>query len=119
MRISFFIAVLTMPLLFAIAPATAAAQQQTNTVAAPSNVTPAQVKSAVKQALMSVNLTMEQKRSIRKMVQGYEQQTAGADDATKKSAQKALLKNIYGELSPAQQSQFKASIKQSLGADIQ
>lgn len=119
MRISSFIAALAVPVLLSTLPIAAVAQQQTNTTAQPAKFTPDQVKSAVKQALTSVGLTMEQKRSIRKMVQGYEQQTSGADDTTKQAAQKTLLKNIYGQLTPAQQTKFKASIKQSLGADVE
>jgi hypothetical protein len=119
MRISSLIAAFAIPMLLATFPIAAAAQQQTNTMAQPAKFTPDQVKSAVKQALMSVGLTMQQKRSIRGMVQGYEQQTANADDATKQAAQKTLLKNIYGQLTPDQQTKFKASIKQSLGADVE
>lgn len=119
MKIRSLIAALALPLVVGTFPIAAAAQQQSSTMAQPSKFTPDQVKSAVKNALMSVGLSRTQKRSIAKMVQGYESQTASADDATKKSAQEALLKNIYGELTPAQQTQFKASIKQSLGADIQ
>jgi hypothetical protein len=119
MRISPFIAALTLPLLLGSFQIAAVAQQQTNSMAQPSKVTPAQVKDAVKQALMSVGLTRQQKLEIRKMVQSYEQQTTNADDATKQAAQKTLLENIYGKLTPAQQTQFKASIKQSLGTDIQ
>lgn len=119
MRVSSFIAALAIPLLVGALPIAAVAQQQTNTMAQPSKFTPAQVKDAVKQALMSVGLTRHQKLEIKKMVQGYEQQTANADDATKQAAQKTLLKNIYGQLTPTQQTQFKASIKQSLGTDVQ
>lgn len=119
MRISPLVLMLTFSLLSGANPAAAVAQQQTNTMAQPAKFTPAQVKDAVKQALMSVNLSMAQKREIRKMVQSYEQQTANADDATKQAAQKALLQNIYAQLSPSQQTQFKASIKQSLGVDMQ
>lgn len=120
MRIARLTALLTIPLLLAALPIITVAQQQGNTMAQPAAgaVSPEQVKSAVKQALMSVDLTMPQKREIAKMVKSYESQTANADDATKQSAQKALLKNIYGTLTPDQQTKFKASIKQSLGADV-
>lgn len=117
MRIVRLTVLLAIPLLFASVPTIIAAQQQGTMQS--SSFTPAQVKSAVKQALMSVNLSMHQKRQIREMVQSYDQQTANADDATKKAAQKTLLKNIYEQLTPAQQTQFKASIKQSLGANMQ
>lgn len=114
------IALIALPAMLIVAPVTAVAQQPQQSpasqAAAPS---PSQVKAAVKNALMSVGLTREQKRNIAGMVRSYESQTANADDATKKDAQKTLLKNIYNSLTPAQQTQFKASIKQSLQTDIQ
>ena len=119
MRIFRLAAMFAMALAFGTVPVTGVAQQQTNTTTQPAKPTPDQVKSAVKQALMSVGLTMPQKRQIRQMVQSYDQQTANADDATKQAAQKTLLQNIYGQLTPTQQTQFKASIKQSLGVDMQ
>lgn len=125
MRFSRLIAAALTPLIVVLVSTGAPAQQPSGAVAqaaapapaAASSPTPAQVKSAVKTALMSVDLTLPQKRQIRTMVQNYEAQTANADGPTKKAAQKALLENIYGILTPAQQTQFKASIKQSLGAD--
>jgi Spy/CpxP family protein refolding chaperone len=50
------------------------------------------------------------------MVQNYKSQTANADAATKKSAQEALLKQIYGVLTPDQQTKFKASLKASMAS---
>jgi hypothetical protein len=50
------------------------------------------------------------------MLEQYQQQTANADAATKKSAQQQLLKNIYGVMTPDQQAKFKASLKSSLGS---
>jgi len=95
------------------------AQAHTATVAQASQTqtqpSPDEVKAAIKKGLQSANLTMPQKRQVRGMVQNYESQTAGADDATKKAAAQTLLKNIYGILTPQQQSTFKASMKQSLG----
>lgn len=124
MRFSRLVAAAVTPLIVAVLSTGAPAQQPRDLVAqaaapaAASSPTPAQVKSAVKTALMSVDLTLPQKRQIRTMVQNYESQTANADAATKKTAQKTLLESIYGILTPAQQTQFKASIKQSLGADM-
>jgi hypothetical protein len=77
---------------------------------------PTQVQTAVRSALQSAQLTPQQKLKIRPMVQQYQQQTAGADAATKKSAQEQLLKGIYGVMTPDQQAKFKASLKSSLGS---
>ena len=96
----------------------AVAAAQPAAIAQASQYTPDQVKAAVKTALMSVGLTRHQKLQIKSMLQHYESQTANADGATKQAAQKSLLKNIYGVLTPEQQTQFEASIKQSLGADM-
>jgi hypothetical protein len=104
MRFSRLIAGLMLPLALAF-PAGVLAQ------AAPS---PAQMQAAVKSSLQSVGLTMAQKRQILPMVQNYKSQTENADAATKKSAQEALLKNIYGVLTPDQQTKFKASMKAQL-----
>jgi Spy/CpxP family protein refolding chaperone len=109
MRISRLIACLALPLVLA-APAAALAQQSSG---APN---PAAVQSAVKNALQSVNLTPHQKMQIAPMVQNYKSQTANADAATKKSAQEALLKQIYGVLTPDQQTKFKASLKASMAS---
>ena len=119
MLVSRLIAAAAMPLMLSYLPISVTAQQQIQNVAQATAPSPDQVKSAVKQALMSVGLTRRQKLEVKSMVQNYESQTANADDATKQTAQKTLLKNIYGILTPAQQTQFKASIKQSLGADVQ
>ena len=59
---------------------------------------------------------MRQKMRLKPMVQEYQQQTAGADAATEKSAQEALLKKIYGVLTPDQQAKFKASLKASMAS---
>jgi hypothetical protein len=105
MRLSRLIAGLMLPLALAL-PGAALAQ-----AAAPS---PAQMQAAVKSSLQSVGLTMQQKRQILPMVQNYKSSTENADAATKKTAQEALLKNIYGVLTPDQQAKFKASMKAQL-----
>jgi hypothetical protein len=107
-----------LPVIAMLTPLTIAARQN-SVIAQAAKPTPAQVKSAVKSALMSVNLTPRQKREIKSMVENYQTQTANADDATKQADAKALIKNIYGALTPDQQGQFKASIKQSLGMDVE
>jgi hypothetical protein len=81
--------------------------------AAPSS---SQVQTAVHSALQAADLTMHQKMQIKPMIEQYQQQTANADDATKKSAKQQLLKSIYGVMTPDQQAKFKASLKSSLGA---
>jgi hypothetical protein len=88
-----------------VAPTVAFAQQS-----------PSQVQTAVRNALQSAQLTTQQKLKIRPMIQHYQQQTANADAATKKSAQEQLLKSIYGVMTPDQQAKFKASLKSSLGS---
>jgi hypothetical protein len=109
MRISRLIAGLALPLALAVPGAVLA---QSGAMASSSN--PAAVQSAVKSALQSVNLTPQQKLKIAPMIQNYKTQTAGADAATKKTAQENLLKNIYGVMTPDQQTKFKASLKSSL-----
>lgn len=59
---------------------------------------------------------MRQKMQIKPMIEHYQSQTSGADAAQKKSAQEQLLKSIYGVMTPAQQTQFKNSLKSSLGS---
>ncbi|MBV8372185.1 MAG: hypothetical protein JOY69_02905 [Candidatus Eremiobacteraeota bacterium] len=101
------------------APTAASAQPAaTVTVAQATSANPQQVQAAVKKALESANLTVRQKLQIKPMVEEYQSQTANADAATKKSAQEALLKKIYGVLTPAQQTQFKASLKASLSSSM-
>ena len=119
MRIHRLLVLAIVPVLAALAPLTVTASQNYIIAQAAAQPTPDQVKTAVKNALMSCNLTIKQKREIKPMVENFKTQTANADDATKKTAAKALLKNIYGVLTPDQQTQFKASIKQSLGTDIE
>jgi hypothetical protein len=75
-----------------------------------------QVQTAVKNALQAAQLTPHQKLQIKPMLEQYQQQTANADAATKKSAKEQLLKNIYGVMTPDQQAKFKASLKASLGS---
>jgi Spy/CpxP family protein refolding chaperone len=100
-----------------VAPAGAvAAQSSAATVAQASNMSPAQVQAAVKTALQASDLTLHQKMQIKPMVQQYQQQTANADAATKKSAQEQLLKSIYGVMTPDQQAKFKASLKASMAS---
>jgi hypothetical protein len=120
----------TIPLMLTILPFTAPAQLQAAPVAqasapaqgsAPAQTTTptqAEVQAAVKKALQSVDLTMPQMRQIRPMIANYKSQTANADAATKKAAKEKLLEGIYGVLTPAQQAQFKASLKQSLGGSL-
>jgi hypothetical protein len=98
-----------------VAPLAVSAQQQAPTIAQATAPTSADVKTAVKNALAGVNLTPQQKREIAPMVRNYESQTANADAATTKAAKENLLKNIYGVLTPTQQTQFKASMKAQLG----
>jgi Spy/CpxP family protein refolding chaperone len=98
------------------APGAVFAAQSATMYAQASSMSPAQVQAAVKSALQSVNLTPRQKLQIKPMVEEYQSQTAGADAATKKSAQEALIKKIYGILTPDQQTKFKASLKASMGA---
>jgi Spy/CpxP family protein refolding chaperone len=85
-------------------------------VAQASTMTQTEAKDAVKTALKSVDLTPHQKLQIKPMIQNYEAQSANADPATKQAEQKALIKQIYGVLTPAQQVQFKASLKNSMAA---
>jgi len=118
MRTRRFFALAIVPIFMLLAPVSTIAAQSV-TVAQAAQPTPDEVKAAVKNALMSVGLSMRQKREIHSMVQSYQAQTATADSATKQADAKALLKNIYGVLTPDQQTQFKASIKQSLSMDIQ
>ena len=102
----FFQAIACLALACAIAtPSVAFAQQS-----------PSQVQTAVRNAIQAAQLTPQQKLKIRPMLEQYQQQTANADAATKKSAQQQLLKNIYGVMTPDQQSKFKASLKSSLGS---
>lgn len=77
---------------------------------------PSQVQTAVRNAIQAAQLTPQQKLKIRPMLEQYQQQTANADAATKKSAQQQLLKNIYGVMTPDQQAKFKSSLKSSLGS---
>jgi len=119
MRIGLRIAVAAFALATPFVPIAVSAQQHAITVAQSASPSPAEVKAAVKQALVNVDLTLAQKRQVKGMVQNYESQTASADSATKKAAGKTLVKNIYGILTPSQQATFKASLKQSLAADIQ
>jgi arylsulfatase len=69
---------------------------------------------AVKSSLQSVNLTPRQKLEIKPMVQNYQTQTVNATPDQKKAAGKTLLENIYGVLTPAQQTQFKVSMKSAM-----
>lgn len=103
-----------LPLAIAFPGAAFAQQPGAMWVAQASMANPSQVQAAVKKALQSVNLTMRQKLQIKQMVEEYQSQTANADVATKKSAGEALIKKIYGVLTPAQQTQFKASMKASM-----
>jgi hypothetical protein len=77
---------------------------------------PSQVQTAVRNAIQAAQLTPQQKLKIKPMLEQYQQQTANADAATKKSAKEQLLKNIYGVMTPDQQAKFKASLKSSLGS---
>ena len=88
-----------------VAPSIAFAQQS-----------PSQVQTAVRNAIQAAQLTPQQKLKIKPMLEQYQSQTANADAATKKTAQEQLLKNIYGVMTPDQQTKFKASLKSSLGS---
>jgi hypothetical protein len=77
---------------------------------------PSQVQTAVRNAIQAAQLSPQQKLKIKPMLEQYQQKTANADAATKKSAQEQLLKNIYGVMTPDQQAKFKASLKSSLGS---
>jgi len=98
-----------------LAPLSVSAQQHAPVVAQATAPTSADAKVALQNALEGVNLTPHQKRQIATMVRNYESQTANADAATTKAAKEALLKNIYGVLTPTQQGQFKASMRAQLG----
>lgn len=115
MSILRLIAALAVPLSLTF-PLSALAQPTATTVAQMGTTDPSKVQAAVKTALQSANLTMRQKMQIKPMVQQYQSQTAGADAAQKKSAEEQLLKGIYGVMTPAQQTQFKNSLKSSLGS---
>ena len=99
-----------------IAPAVASTQGAGSIVAQASQPNPQQVQTAVKNALQAAELTPREKMKIKPMVEQYQQQTANADAATKKSAKEQLLKGIYGVMTPDQQTKFKASLKSSLGS---
>jgi ABC-type transporter MlaC component len=118
MRVHLVLIMAIIPVIAILTPLTSTASQN-SVIAQTAKPTPAQVKTAVKNALMSVDLTLKQKREIKSMVENYQTQTANADDATKQAAAKTLMKNIYGTLTPDQQKQFKASIKQSLSMDVE
>jgi len=90
-----------------VAPSIASAQ---------TSATPAQMQTAVRNAVQAAQLSPRQKMQIKPMVEKYQQETANADAATKKSAQQQLLKGIYGVMTPDQQTKFKASLKSSLGS---
>jgi hypothetical protein len=103
----FFRLITTFALLSAmVTPSVAFAQQ---------SPTPSQVQTAVRGALQAAQLTPHEMMQIKPMIEQYQQQTANADAATKKSAKEQLLKGIYGVMTPDQQAKFKASLKSSLG----
>jgi hypothetical protein len=90
-----------------LSPSVAIAQQSPS---------PSQVQAAVKTAIKAAELSPHQLMQIKPMVQQYQQQTANADDAQKKTAKEQLLKGIVGIMTPDQQAKFKASLKSSLGS---
>jgi hypothetical protein len=102
----FFQGIASLALLCALVTPSAAFAQQS----------PSQVQTAVRNALQAAQLSPQQKLKIRPMLEQYQQKTANADAATKKSAQEQLLKSIYGVMTPDQQTKFKASLKSSLGS---
>jgi hypothetical protein len=112
-KIGHVIAAVLSPLLFA--PFSVSAHQHAAITVQAAAPKAADVKVAVENALEGVNLTPQQKREIAPMVRNYESQTANADAATTKAAKESLLKNIYGVLTPTQQTQFKTSVKAQLG----
>jgi hypothetical protein len=105
-----FIAASILPLAL-LAPAVAAAQPPA--VIAQTSTAPSK-EDAIKSALKSCNLTMRQKMQIKPMMENYQTQSAGADPATKKNMQTALVKQIYGTLTPSQQTTFKQSMMSSM-----
>jgi Spy/CpxP family protein refolding chaperone len=115
MNILRLLAVLAMPFSLTF-PIAAQAQPAATTVAQMSSASPSTMKTDVVKALQGCNLTMQQKMQIKPMVTNYQSETTNADAATKKSAQEKLLKEIYGVLTPEQQTEFKASLKSSLGS---
>jgi hypothetical protein len=116
MDTSRLIAGLALPVALVLPGPVFAQQPSATVVAQASAANPADVQAAVKKALQSVNLTPRQKLQIKPMIEDYQSQTAGADAATKKSAQEALLKKIYGVMTPQQQTEFKASLKASMSS---
>jgi Spy/CpxP family protein refolding chaperone len=106
---------LALPIALAL-PGVASAQAAPPAGAMASSMSPDQVQAAVKSSLKACDLTIKQKLAIKPMVENYQSQTAGADAATKKSAQESLLKNIYGVLTPQQQATFKASMKSQMAS---
>ena len=78
--------------------------------------TPSQVQTRGPQRDPGSATHPRQKMQIKPMIEQYQQQTANADAATKKSAKEQLLKGIYGVMTPDQQAKFKASLKSSLGS---
>ncbi len=74
------------------------------------------VQSSVKKALKSTHPTTQQKEEILGFLSNYEAQTQNANPEQMQAAKKTLLESIYNVLTPAQQTQFKASLKQSLGS---
>jgi hypothetical protein len=117
MRITGLVAALLFPAAFA--PAVASIQGTGAIVAQATQPSSQQVQTAVKNALQAAELTPREKLQIKPMVEQYQQQTANADEATKKSAKAQLLKGIYGVMTPDQQAKFKASLKASLGSAAQ
>jgi hypothetical protein len=115
MNILRLVAVLAIPFSLAFPLGALAQPSSAMTVAQMGTTDPSKVQAAVKTAIQSANLTMKQKMEIKPMVEQYQTQTASADAAQKKTAQEQLLKGIYGVMTPAQQTQFKASMKSSLG----
>jgi hypothetical protein len=109
------ISALALPFALAL-PGVAFAQAAPPAGAAASAPSPAQIQDAVKSSLKACDLTLKQKRALKPMIENYQSQTAGADAATKKTAQETLLKNIYGVLTPSQQATFKDSMKSQLAS---
>jgi hypothetical protein len=113
MRSLRLMALSALPLALTLAVATPA--RPTTVVAQATATASPQMEAAVKKALQSANLTLHQKMQIKPMLQQYESSVKNADPAAKQAAQKKLMQGIYGVLTPAQQSQVKASMKSSMG----
>jgi Spy/CpxP family protein refolding chaperone len=122
MRNTFSIAALAAT--FSLALSCAAIHPAAAATAAPATAAPAMssshanMQAAVKKGIEDAQLTPRQKMQIAPMVKKYQTDTANATASQKTAAQKTLLKNIYGVMTPDQQAKFKASVKSSMGSSM-